>query len=88
MCVMLFGVGKLQMRLTDRAAVLAEQSGDVYYKFDLSFSNRQHFECPRCVAVTDHMAASTDRTDNFVRVNRTVEDRFALKKTLLMYCTE
>ena len=88
MCVMLFGVGKLQMRLTDRAAVFTEQSWDVYYKFDFSLSNRQHFECSCCVAVADYIAASTDRTDNFVGVNRTVEDCVAVKKTLLMYCTE
>ena len=85
---MLFGVGKLQMRLTNRAAVLAEQSGDVYYKFNPSFPNRQHLERSCCVAVANHMAASTDRTDNFVGVNRTVEDCFAVKKSLLMYCTE
>jgi len=88
MCVMLFGVGKLQMRLTNRAAVFTKQSGDVYYKFDISLSSRRHLECSCCVAVADYMAASTDRTDNFVGVNRTVEDCFAVKKTLLMYCTE
>jgi len=80
MCVMLFGVGKLQMRLTNRAAVFAEQSRDVYCQFYLSLSNRQHFECSCCVAVANYLAASTDRTDNFVGVNRTVKDRFALKK--------
>ena len=88
MCVMLLGVGKLQVRLTNRAAVFAEQSGDVYYKFDFSFPNRQHLERSCCVAVADYIAASTDRTDNFVGVNRTVEDCFAVKKILLMYCTE
>ena len=88
MSVMLFGVSKLQMRLTDRAAVFAEQSGDAYYKFNLFLSDRQHFECSCCVAVANHMAASTDRADNFIGVNRTVKDRFAAKKTLLVYCTE
>ena len=88
MCVMLFGVGKLQMHLANRAAVVAEQSGDVDDKFDLSLPSRRHFECSCCLAVANYMAASTDRTDNFVGVNRTVEDRFAVKKTLLMYCTE
>jgi hypothetical protein len=57
------------MRLTDRAAVFTEQSGDVYYKFNLSLPSRRHFERSHCVAVADHMAASTDRTDNFVGVN-------------------
>ncbi len=88
MCVMLFGVGKLQMRLTYRAAVFTEQSGDVYYKLDFSFSNRQCFECSRCMTIADYIAASTDRTDNFVGMNRTVKDRFAVKKSLRMYCTE
>ena len=77
MCVMLLGVGKLQVRLTNRAAVFTKQSGDVYYKFNLSLPSRRHLECSCCVAVADYIAASTDRTDNFVGVNRTVKDRLA-----------
>ena len=69
MCVMLFRVGKFQLRLTDRAAVLAEQSGDVHYKFDLFLSNRQHLECSSCLAVADYMVALARRTDYFVGVN-------------------
>jgi hypothetical protein len=85
---MLFRVGKLEAGLTGRAAIFAEQSRNVYDKFDLPFSHRQHFKCSGCLAVADQMAGLTDRTDDLVGMDRAVEDRFAVKKSLRMCSTE
>jgi hypothetical protein len=88
MCVMFLGVGEAQMRLTNRATVLAEQSGDLYHKFNLPLSYRQRLECSRDMAVADYMPASTDRTYDFVGVDRAVKDCLAVKNSVQVCCTQ
>ena len=85
---MFLRVCKIKIRLSYRTAVFAEQSRNVYRQFDMCFADKQSFECPPLVTVLNHMPRSTDRTEHSAGVQWTSKYRFAVKKSVLRYCTE
>ena len=85
---MFFRIGKTEARLFYSTAFFALKPGDFNDKLNFPITDRQCFESTCNLPKPDDTARFTVRTLEIIAVNRTVENGFTTKKSVLMCCTD
>lgn len=82
---MLFRVGEIKARLLDCSTTFALKPRNLDNQFNLSVTDRKHFECSFSLAKLYDIAGFAVRAPDIVAVHVSLNNGLAAQKTELMY---